>query len=146
MAAQERCIFCAIVAGDEPASIVHEDAHTVAFMNIRQANPGHVLVIPRRHVAQIFDLDAELAGHLGRTITQVAGAIRAAFGVSGLNLWQSNGEIAGQEIFHVHFHLFPRRRGDGWFQVYPADRPLPHPQSRAYLESLAEQVRAEMKR
>ncbi|WP_070105460.1 DUF4269 domain-containing protein [Symbiobacterium thermophilum] len=139
------CLFCRIATGGE-ASRVYEDPYTLAFMNIRQANPGHVLVIPKRHVEQVFDLDSDLdsdlAGRLGQTIAAVSRAIRAAFGVTDLNVFQNNGEAAGQEIYHVHFHLFPRRPGDGLFQVYPGH--LPPPQPRAVLDDLAGRIRAEL--
>ncbi|MEW8979547.1 MAG: DUF4269 domain-containing protein [Symbiobacterium sp.] len=135
------CLFCQIAAGGE-ASRVYEDPYTVAFMNIRQANPGHVLVIPKRHVEQVFDLDDDLAGRLGRTVARVSRAVRAAFGVTDLNVFQNNGEAAGQEMFHVHFHLFPRRQGDGLFRVYPGH--LPPPQPREVLDALAERIREEL--
>lgn len=135
------CPFCQIAAGGE-ASRVYEDPYTLAFLNIRQANPGHVLVIPKRHVERIFDLDDDLAGRLGRTIAVVSRAIRDAFGVSDLNVFQNNGEAAGQEIGHVHFHLLPRRPGDGLFQVYPER--LPPPEPRAVLDALAARIRAEL--
>jgi len=135
------CPFCLVAAGGK-ASKVYEDPYTLAFMNARQANPGHVLVIPKRHVEQIFDLDDDLAGRLGRTIAVVGRAIRAAFGVADLNVFQNNGEVAGQEVFHVHFHLLPRRPGDGLFQVYGEQ--LPPLQTGDALDALAERIRAEL--
>jgi histidine triad (HIT) family protein len=112
------CIFCEIASGIGVSGIVYEDARTMAFMNIRQANPGHVLVIPKQHVEVIFDLDDETAAALSITLAKVSRAVRDAFGVSDMNIWQSNGAVAGQEIFHVHFHILPRCRGDALFQVY----------------------------
>lgn len=135
------CPFCQIAMGGD-GSRVYEDPYTLAFMNIRQANPGHVLVIPKRHVERVFDLDDDLAGRLGRTIAAVSRAIREAFGASDLNVFQNNGEAAGQEISHVHFHLLPRRPGDGLFQVYPER--LPPPQPRDALDALAERIRSEL--
>ena len=135
---QDRCIFCQIVAGKAGASIVYEDAGTMAFMNLRQANQGHVLVIPRRHVEQVYDLDAGLAANLMQTVVAVSKAVRGAFQPAGLNVWQSNGEEAGQEIPHVHFHIFPRWPNDGYFAPYPE---LPPPQPRAILDALAERIK-----
>ncbi|MBY6278271.1 DUF4269 domain-containing protein [Symbiobacterium thermophilum] len=135
------CPFCQIAMGAE-ASLVYEDPYTLAFLNLCQANPGHVLVIPKRHVERVCDLDDDLTARLGRTVARVSRAIREALGVSDLNVFQNNGEPAGQEIFHVHFHLLPRRPGDGLFRVYPERLP-PH-QSRAVLDALADRIRAQM--
>jgi histidine triad (HIT) family protein len=133
------CIFCAIVAGREPASRVYEDADTLAFMNLRQANPGHVLVIPKGHVSTIDQLPLTLAATLAQTVVRVSRAIQAAFAPDGLSVWQSNGVAAGQEIFHVHVHVFSRRAGDGFLAVYPALPPvIPRPE----LDQLAAQLRA----
>lgn len=107
------CIFCAIVARQQPAEIVYEDERTMAFMDINPANPGHTLVIPKRHAATIFEIDEEDAAAVMRAAVRVARAIRAALAPEGLNLVQSNGRAAGQEIFHLHVHVIPRWVGDG---------------------------------
>jgi histidine triad (HIT) family protein len=123
----------------EEASIVFEDDETLAIMDLRQANEGKVLVLPRRHVETIYELDEDLAACVSRTVVRVARAVRAAFNPPGLNIWQSNGEVAGQEIPHVHFHVFPRTEEDGCFNLYstfPADRP------RTELDALAARIRA----
>ena len=116
---------------------MYEDPWTLAFMNRRQANPGHVLVIPRRHIPTVFELDAETAAALGRATPHVAQAVRRALGAADLNVWQSKGEAAGQEIGHLHLHVLPRQTGDGWFQVYPP-RAAPNIRSRAELDALGE--------
>jgi diadenosine tetraphosphate (Ap4A) HIT family hydrolase len=136
---RRKCPFCAIVGGAQ-ASLVYEDAWTQAFMNRRQANPGHVLVIPRRHIPAVYDLDADTAAALGRATARVAQAVRGGLGVTDLNVWQSNGEAAGQEIGHVHVHLLPRRTGDGWFRVYPPGE-APPPCPRQELDALARRIR-----
>ncbi len=135
---RDSCIFCQIISQKEEASCVYGDKYTLAFMGLRQGNPGHVLVIPRRHVEMIYDLDDELASHVSRAVVKVAQAVRSTLKPSGLNIWQSNGEVAGQEIFHVHFHIFPRCPDDGYFNVY---RDIPKPESRSNLEALAEKLR-----
>jgi len=132
------CIFCQIVAGKTEASVVYKDAQTMALMNLRQANPGHVLVIPRRHVEQVYDLDDRLAAHLMQTVVLVSRAVKQAVKAEGLNVWQSNGEQAGQEIPHFHFHLFPRQANDGYFSVYPE---LPPFAARTRLEALAAKIK-----
>ena len=108
-----RCAFCAIVAGRLPATVVHRDARTVAFLDLRQANPGHVLVVPRRHIADIREADRLTAAALMDGIARVARAIGRAFDHEGLSIWHSIGPAADQEVPHLHFHVHPRRHGDG---------------------------------
>ncbi|NYZ63376.1 HIT family protein [Luteimonas deserti] len=117
------CAFCAILAGTLPASLVHEDAQVIAFMDLRQAVPGHVLVVPRWHVETVFDLDEDTAAQLMRVAVRIARAADAVFAPDGLNLWQSNREAGGQEVPHVHLHVQPRRSGDGLLRVYPGPQP-----------------------
>ena len=122
------CVFCEIVARRQPAEVVYEDERTMAFMDIHPANPGHTLVIPKRHAATIFEIDEEDAAAVMRTAVRVPRAIRRALAPEGLNLVQSNGRAAGQEIFHLHVHVIPRWVGDGLRLARPPvvrrDRPL----------------------
>ena len=135
------CPFCAIVAGGLPASIVWQDDIALAFMDLRQAVPGHVLVVPREHVQDIHSLDETTAAHLMRLAVRVAKALKHAVPMDGLNLWQSNGEAGGQEVPHVHLHVQPRRQGDGLLQVYPVP---PTDVDRATLDSLGAALRAQL--
>ena len=107
------CIFCEIISGNIPATKVYEDDQTLAFMDIAPANPGHVLVIPKRHHRNIFDIPPETAGKIMAVATKLANAIKAALNSDGLNLFQSNEAAAFQEVFHFHLHLIPRWEGDG---------------------------------
>lgn len=138
--AADGCAFCAILAGTLPASRVYEDAQVVAFMDLRQAVPGHVLVVPRRHVDTLFDLDEDTAGQLMRVAVRIARAADAVFAPDGLNLWQSNREAGGQEVPHVHLHVQPRITGDGLLRIYPDASPTPA--TRAVLDGLATTLRA----
>jgi histidine triad (HIT) family protein len=107
------CVFCRIVAGTEPASMVHEDEIAVAFMDIRPATPGHLLVVPRHHCASLVDLAPDIAAHLMRMAVRLDAAIRwSGVRCQGVNLFLADGEAAGQDVFHVHLHLIPRFRGD----------------------------------
>ena len=117
------CPFCAIVAGELPAAIVADDGVVLAFMDLRQAVPGHVLVVPYRHVPDLYSLAPDEAAGVMRMAQRVAQALRAEFDPAGLNLWQSNGRAAGQEVFHFHLHVQPRRVGDGLLRVYPDGAP-----------------------
>jgi histidine triad (HIT) family protein len=102
------CVFCDIVAGEEPAACVYEDERTLAFMDAHPREPGHVLVIPRAHTTMIYDLDDETAAALASALVRVARGIRGALAPPGLSVAQSNGRIARHVIMHVHFHLIPR--------------------------------------
>ncbi|MBS0590433.1 MAG: HIT domain-containing protein, partial [Proteobacteria bacterium] len=90
------CVFCKILARQLPASFVAEDETTVAFMSLRQPVPGHVLVIPRRHAPTIYDLTPDEGAAVMNLAIRVARGLRRVYSPAGLNLWQSNGEIAGQ--------------------------------------------------
>ena len=113
------CVFCRILADRSKAAIVHEDDATLSFMDPRQANEGHLLVIPKRHVETVWDLDEETASALFRVVPRIARALREALNLSGMSIWQSNGKAGGQEVPHVHVHLMPRHVGDGLLRVYP---------------------------
>ena len=96
------CVFCAIEAGRAPATVVHRDARTIAFLDTRQANPGHVLVVPRRHLPDIRDADAPTAAAVMRAVSKVARAVARAFPNDGLSIWHSIGPAADQEVPHLH--------------------------------------------
>ncbi|MGH2486009.1 MAG: HIT family protein [Ktedonobacterales bacterium] len=108
----EVCVFCAIVAGALPASVVYADEYSLAFLSLEQPNPYKTLVIPRAHVPSLYDLTDEEAARLIKTALRVARAIRDVAGAPGLNLVQSNGRFGQQDVFHVHLHLIPRVLGD----------------------------------
>ena len=111
----EPCVFCELVAGKLPISIVDETEDVLALMDIQPVNPGHVLVIPKLHAPYLGDLDPTLGGHIFAMGMRVATALRTC-GVrcEGVNLFLADGEAAGQEVFHVHLHVFPRFEGDGF--------------------------------
>lgn len=137
--AGDDCPFCRIVAGHAPASLVLEAPRVIAFSGFRQFVPGHVLVVPRRHVETVYDLDPEDAAALMTAAVLVARAVRAAFAPQGLSLWQSNGPAAFQEVPHVHLHVQPRLVADGMLEIYP--RP-PVNAPREELDAIAARVRA----
>ena len=106
------CIFCAIAEDVIPATKVYEEDQILAFMDINPANPGHLLVIPKRHYRNIFDINAEMAGKIMQVGTQLANAIKKALNPDGLNLLQSSEPAAFQTVFHFHLHLIPRWEDD----------------------------------
>ena len=133
------CVFCEIVAGSAAASLVHDDDRVVAFLDIRPVTPGHLLVIPKRHAADLAALDEATGGHLFRVAMRLAGALRrSGLRCEGVNLFLADGEAAGQEVFHVHLHVFPRFAGDG-FRL-DADWSAASP-SRAELDRIADLIR-----
>lgn len=138
-----QCPFCAIAAGTQPASVVWQDDRALAFLDLRQAVRGHVLVVPRTHAATLFDLDEDAAAHLMRIAHRVACAVERAWSPAGLNLWQSNREAGGQEVSHVHLHVQPREVGDGLLHVYPHGAPTTAP--RARLQEWAQQLRQQLR-
>lgn len=119
------CVFCAIAHGTEPASIVWQDDLTLAFIDRRQFHPGHTLVIPRRHLGDVRELDPEVGAALMAAVVRITRAVAEAFPNRGLSLWHSIGEAAGQEVPHLHIHVHPRRLGDRLLEVYPSAPALP---------------------
>ncbi|SFA58221.1 Diadenosine tetraphosphate (Ap4A) hydrolase [Rhodococcoides kroppenstedtii] len=106
------CIFCAIVAGAAPATVVHETDTTLAFLDIRPVTTGHTLVIPKAHSAGLADLDPAIAGDVFRTGRLLAAAVRRGLGADGVNLVMNDGRAAFQTVFHSHLHVVPRHDGD----------------------------------
>jgi histidine triad (HIT) family protein len=113
----ETCVFCQILRGEAtPGVIAYRDAETAVFPTRGQTarNRGHMLVVPTRHVAQIYDVGADLAGPLMLTVARVAVAVKAAFAADGVTIRQNNEKPGGQDVFHVHFHVIPRYAGDSF--------------------------------
>lgn len=110
--ADQDCIFCKIVAGDLPATIVDEDERTLAFMDIAPATRGHVLVIPRVHSSDLLSVAAEDLSAVGLAAQRVAQSVKEHLGADGVNLLNSCGAAAWQTVFHFHLHVIPRYDGD----------------------------------
>jgi histidine triad (HIT) family protein len=109
------CCFCDILVEKRPSSIVLKDDLCWAFMDIQPVNPGHVLVIPTYHAPSLEELDEESGAHMFRMAQRIAGALRdSGLQCEGVNLFLADGAAAGQEVFHVHLHVFPRYAGDGF--------------------------------
>ena len=132
-----QCIFCRLVAGDIPAAKVDEDALTIAFMDIGQVNPGHVLVATKRHAATVLDITPEEAAAVMQAAQRVARATQAAFDPAGLTLLQANGREGGQTVAHFHLHVVPRHEDDGVALTWPRKEPGPE-----VLRGYAERLRA----
>jgi histidine triad (HIT) family protein len=106
------CIFCKIVAGELPATIVGEDERTISFMDISPATRGHALVIPREHAADLLAVDREDLTAVALAAQRLAGRMKQRLGADGVNLLNSCGAVAFQTVFHFHMHVIPRYEGD----------------------------------
>jgi histidine triad (HIT) family protein len=135
----DNCVFCKIVAKQIPATVVREDEHTLAFMDIGQVNPGHVLVAVKRHAENLYALDDAQAAAVFQAAARLARAIREAFAPQGLSVYQANGKAAGQTVFHFHVHLVPRHERDGMELSWPVKNP-----PREKLTEYAEKIRAKL--
>lgn len=137
----DACVLCRLVARQLPVSVVHEDEHVVALMDHQPVNPGHVLVVPRRHVPLLDELDEDLVAHAYRVAHRLSRALRrSGLRCDGVNVLLADGAAAGQEVPHVHVHVFPRSPGDGRISGEGRVR------DRADLDEAATQVRAGLRR
>jgi histidine triad (HIT) family protein len=106
------CIFCSIVSGDAPATIIHEDDHTVAFMDIHPWTRGHALVIPRKHAKNIHEISDDELAHVMSAAKRLATRGRDVLDADGVNLLNSAERAAWQTVFHFHVHVIPRYEDD----------------------------------
>ena len=139
MTADPNCIFCRIVAGEIPCFKLHEDAHTLAFMDINPANDGHALIVPKVHTRDLYSISAQSIAAVAVTARRVARAVDLTVKPEGLNLVQCNGEAAGQSVFHFHLHVLPRTLNDDLHMnwgLMPGDMEA--------IGGLAERIRANM--
>ncbi len=131
------CIFCRLVRGELPAVRVLEDELVLAFMDIGQVNPGHVLVATKRHADSLLEATPDEAAAVMRAAQRIALAARAAFDAPGISLYQMNGRDGEQTVFHFHLHVLPRHAGDGVGLSWPRKEPPP-----VVLEQHAQRLRA----
>ena len=103
---EKTCIFCKIVRKEAPSSILYEDAQVLAFMDIRPVSEGHVLIIPKQHYVDIFDIPEELLAQTHKVTKKISAAVKQATKADGISIVQQNGKAAGQDIFHFTFILF----------------------------------------
>ncbi|MFX0069413.1 MAG: HIT family protein [Candidatus Hodarchaeota archaeon] len=109
------CIICQLVNEETEVTKVYEDDLVVAVMDIQPINPGHLFISPKKHVEFMSELDEELGAHIFKISMKLAYALRkSGLKCDGVNLFLADGEVAGQEVPHVHLHVIPRIRGDGF--------------------------------
>ena len=139
MSLDSDCIFCKIIKGDIPSFKIYEDEETYAFMDINPANPGHVLVIPKFHAPNIFEIPVEWMTACIVTAQKIALAVEKTVSPDGINILQANGEGAAQSVLHFHIHVMPRQNGDelklNW-SLTPGDM--------EEIEQIAKEIKAEL--
>jgi len=139
----DNCIFCKILANQLPSSRLYQDDLCTAFLDIRPVNPGHLLVIPNKHAASLAELDPDTGAQIFRVGQRMARALRGgSLQCEGVNLFVADGAAAGQEVFHVHLHVFPRFAGDAFRVTLGAS--LKNSPTKAELDSIAEGLRSRL--
>ena len=122
------CVFCNIIAGKIPSATVYEDEEVKVILDRFPGNEGHLLVMPKQHVENIYALDDALAAKLFQTVIKAAKAQKKALHLTDMNLVQNNGPLAGQSVPHFHIHLIPRTEGDNihmtWAQMDLTDEQI----------------------
>ncbi len=122
------CIFCKIIKGEIPSATIFEDDEFKVILDRFPSGEGHVLIIPKNHVANIFEIDEEQAGRLFKLAVKVSKVMKDVLGFENMNVLQNNGEVAGQSVFHFHMHLIPRYENDGinikWNPTDPTDEDI----------------------
>jgi histidine triad (HIT) family protein len=121
---EEKCSFCRIVEGLEPAQVVYETSRTLAFFPLAPAVLGHTLVIPKKHIQDIWSLDEDWGCTLLKTCLKIARGLKRALSPDGLNIINSTGTAASQTVMHIHFHLVPRWQNDNFGSIWPPSPPI----------------------
>jgi histidine triad (HIT) family protein len=140
MSKPDDCIFCKLISGKLEVSMVYQDDCCSAFLDQQPINPGHALVVPNKHASNLAELDEEEGAQMFRVARRLAVALRnSGVKCEGVNISLADGEAAGQEVFHVHLHVFPRYVGDGFkvrFGPHYANKP-----ERRELNEIADRIR-----
>jgi histidine triad (HIT) family protein len=140
----DKCPFCNILSGNQEGTIVHQDEVCTVFMDIQPINPGHILVIPNQHIADLNDLPPDVGKHIFSVGQKLASAIRrSSVRCEGINLFLADGKAAMQDVFHTHLHVIPRFKGDGiGFTFSPSYTELP---PRDKLENIGYHIKEALK-
>ena len=137
------CIFCKIVRNEIPNVAVYEDDVVKAFLDITQVTPGHTLIVPKKHVPDIFAYDTELAAAVFERVPKIARAIKARNpAIKGMNILNNNGKVAYQSVFHSHIHLIPRYSNQDDFGMHFGDHSAQYDTSK--LEEVAAKIRTQL--
>jgi len=134
------CVFCKMVAGEIPVAKVYEDEAVFAFLDIGPISDGHTLVIPKEHCTRIHECAPDILGDVALRLGKIAKAVVTAVNADGYNVLSNNGPAAGQVVDHLHFHVVPRKTGDGVFTEWPSYR-----YKAGQIEKLAAKIRENLK-
>ena len=134
------CVFCEIVSGRIPSLKVFENDHVLAFLDINPVSDGHTLVIPKAHYACLHECPADVLAETAKVVKMLSAVVPGTMGADDYNVLCNNGSAAGQVVKHVHFHIIPRKAGDGVFGRWPAYQ---YPDGTA--GTIAEKIRKNMK-
>lgn len=118
----EDCIFCKIIRGEIPSYKIYEDDYVYSFLDISNDGNGHILVIPKSHSVNMLDTSSENLAHVMDAIKLISNHLVDNCGFSGVNIINASGKDAEQSVFHLHFHLLPRKNNDG-IKVFPSLQP-----------------------
>ena len=124
----QECLFCKIAKGEIPSATIFENSEFKVILDKFPANKGHILIIPKEHMENIYEMDSELGGKLFSLAINIAKILKKELNIEGLNILQNNGKIAGQSVFHLHLHLIPRYQDDEvnitWKPLKPTNEEL----------------------
>jgi len=109
----EDCIFCKIASGEIPATKIYENDVALSFLDLHPVSPGHTLIIPKKHYENLLTVPENDLKDIMSAVQKTAKAVMKGMQVEGFNLAQNNGAVSGQAIFHLHFHIIPRKEDDG---------------------------------
>ena len=132
------CLFCKIIRGELPSHKVYEDEKTLAFLDIRPVNPGHALVVPKKHSLDVFEIEESQWNAVMNTVRTVALALEKSLAPTGINLAMNNRSGAGQIVFHAHVHVMPRFPNDG-HELWKG-RPYAEGEAQQVAEKIRQQV------
>ena len=116
----DNCIFCKIIKGEIPSYKIYEDDKVYAFLDIACDAVGHTLVIPKKHCTNVLDCDREYLDDVIEAVQKISNHYVSNCGFEGVNILNASGAVAEQSVFHLHFHIIPRKSGDG-LRMWPLD-------------------------
>jgi len=133
------CVFCKMVAGEIPVAKVYEDEAVLAFLDIGPISDGHTLVIPKQHCTSVHGCDPGVLSAVAARLGKIAQAVVAATNADGYNVLANNGRAAGQVVEHLHFHVIPRKTGDGVINEWPS-----YKYKKGQIEEIAARIRGKL--
>lgn len=142
--AKENCVFCKILEGKLPVSMIYEDEKAAVFVDLQPVNEGHLLIIPKYHAPYMKEVDTKTLQHIMALAQRMNAALRQSkYKCEGVNLFVADGEAAHQEVFHFHLHVYPRFKGDDFGFRYDRSKHFVH-SKREHMDEIAMELKAKM--